>query len=824
MSIDWQAETGLELNNDFEAEAFYDTHQQDHWPDFEDVAEDPELRPLLRYIESARDGETLEDLKGRVSATRDVVAVCKDPMRARYDAAGRDGLAMVAKSSMDKALVISEGLVGASPDSATRHALLWLARNITKWTNPSTETREHEVEFQWSRLTCFFGGVNDALQDQLWRQISQTAPTCPWAGAVDAAALQKAHTVCGWPVSLSALPWGMFCAAAGDPIAEDQYAPDWMVALCVAHVLRHVRLSRDGGRLRVLYNGVASTVAGVGKLDASDTLDDLRPAELLSLKKKLRIPLKLMISRTQKDVVADAMGRALAMLRVSDIPMVRPLSELPIQYLVGPWSILTTSGVRHGHGLRVMNVMEISPHDAETGKAKPVDLTDTELVMEYDWDLAANTSWCFEEFRRQKAMTPDTFPLARPSTFIREAFPHVVFDSDMLDAVIYGDLMRSQIDLSKEFPLLLTLAKEPTMDKATNQGKSTFATALSRIMCPGINMTAMRDSSSAPDIRAMAGIFEKHGTLCADEFVMPKSKVHFMNRECLQQLCTGAAVPVGKALENQGEVELEHPLMLCAKAIELSHDLMNRSVPLYVGELDTKDRARGELIDQLESGEWSNLVRMSAVAFVVGTGMVDVVEEAAKTGGTVRGAWRFRHHLAIATLLRQDADDSEYQEAFDKVCEASTEAFDSLVAHTTEGTNSGLLAELATGTNSSLGTLEVLFGDMEPCVWEEVYCEVESKKDKVLTPGQLLLEVAKAVTHRASLSKMEAISRMNSDQTFRNNLAVSRYMGQIVGKKMVGDGDMWMPAGSNYTFVRHPRAAAPDGYVLKLTPNDRLAS
>ncbi len=822
MAIDWLNETGLELANDLEAQTYYETHAQEGWPSFSDISDSADLRPLLRYIESAREGETLKQLKQRVDQASNTVATCTDPMRARY---GENGLSVVNGKAFDKALVISEGLVGAPPTIASSHALLWLARNVTRWTRPPQETRDHQVEYMWSRLTCFFGGVDDALQTKLWNQISQTAPTCPWQSAVDAQALSAAHKNCGWPVSLSAIPWRFFCSAASQPVPQTEFVPDWMVATCVSHVLRHVRRNRDGTRLRVLYGGLASTVAGVGKLQGSDTLKDLGQKELCSLKEKLRIPphLRGAVARTHKDAVASAMDTALGMLRISDVPKVRPMSELPIQYLAGPWSMLTPSGDDIGHGLRVVNVMEISPcDDGENGRARPADISTSDLVIEYDWDLDADTSWCFDEFRRQKQMTPDTFPLARPSMFIREAFPHLLFDDDMIDAVIYGDLMRQHLDLSKEFPLLLTLAKEPTMDKATNQGKSTFATALSRVMCPGITMTAMRDSSSAPDIRAMAGLFEQNGTLCVDEFVMPKSKIHFLNRECLQQLCTGAAVPVGKALENHGEVELQHPLMICAKAVELSHDLMNRAVPVYVGELDTEDRGRGELIDTLESGEWSNMVRMSAVAFVVGAGMVDAVREAGKTGGTVRGAWRFRHHLAIASLLNQYETDSTYETAFNTVCNTSKEAFNSLEAHTMQGANSGLLAELSTGTNSSLGNLNILFGDVEPVLWADVYEEIASKRDPVISAGQLVTEVGKALTQRVSLTRIEAISRMNCDQTFRNQMAVSRYMVQLVNKEMVGDGDRWCPSGSNYTFERVSRMTSTDGFVLKLTPNDKL--
>jgi hypothetical protein len=593
--------------------------------------------------------------------------------------------------------------------SRPSHSVLDIFRSmvdrLARWyTLPRAGVEEKNADFAFYRLRCVLAGAGYSNWKFLSGLVLSQVGECPYRPDETEEEwnelLIEAHRTSGWPSTLLWLDWSNVPDFEGE-------APDWMRALALAHFLKHVRRAED--HLHMVYHGNI----------------EFSPLQTKRQQRSIGTPLfwqnysRVLAKPSGKDSAkGSALQWAAAILGPDDLLPALPVSDLPGNILAGPWSSLLPAYVPTLSAFLCPGTRLAGVWRAADGHVTPFD-GDEEDCLEVAWNTATANAEQFSHARSMfAAALPKTYPVIRPSELIRKVFPHWLLPDPvqqpedfagycaLVDAVFCASALRhgpgARADLQREFPLVVVLPVHASAEQSTNQGKGLLCQAIAGAFAPGIPLMSAPDSSSAPDSRAVADELRQWGTLALDEFQIPSAKAHVLSRDNLQTLCTAGQVASGRAMENAGKVSLRHSLVINAKWLDLSDDLRNRSVALFLGELPEEQRARIDLKEMLESGQFAMLLRLAAVSLVEACGLRELGRPSGKTN---RRAWRFTTHRMLAVhLFRTTHVGSTLSEghAYDIIDSVRSDIDDDLARHQQYADETGLSASTSAGINIRL--------------------------------------------------------------------------------------------------------------------------
>ena len=568
-----------------------------------------------------------------------------------------------------------------------------LVRRAAWWARLPQEVNEKAEDFVFARLRCVIAGAGFPAWKALAALVCEHHPACPfdpdeteekWMEAT-----LEAHRACGWPSSLVWWDWSSIPDCDPDELTHDM--EEWLHIVALVHILKHTR-RLSSSSMSIIYYGLAEVVK-CGQAGRSLRLAGtvMQAASCV-----------LRFGAPKDSAKGGAAHWAMTRLALDDLLPAFPLNELPGVVIAGPWSTLLPARAPLAFlrpGRELVNVWI-----AKAGRVTPF-VGDEADVLDWAWNLTDSTAPEQEmALQRYREGLPATYPTIRPSALLHSAFPHWKLPDDplrrkaycaMIDSALCAALLRTQVPaLRREFPLIAVLPADPTAEDSTNQGKGLLVSALAGAMVPGIEVISAPDSNSAPDSRAIADEMRRNGTVALDEFRVPSNQSHCLARDNLQTLCTGGVVASGRVLENSGTLRLKQPIVLNAKWLDLADDLVNRTLPLFLGVLPDSQRGRLDVKAMLESGQFATLLRLAAVSTIEADHLDELVPQA---GAASAQAWRFTHHRAIAAKLY--GDDESALLAIDAVRVTLSE---DLRRHQIAADESGLSASSASGKNLRL--------------------------------------------------------------------------------------------------------------------------
>jgi hypothetical protein len=480
--------------------------------------------------------------------------------------------------------------------------------------------------------------------------------------------------------------------------------------LTLLHVLKHLRRSNQ--------YGIVSTF--LGTISAFDV--GKNPNATIGSDKELTRKLLTALvcppsTAANPNVVTVNLTGQLNKLQTADLLERKPLTTLPGQVLAGPWSRpVPNFNARkqfYQTGLMLDGVWL-----ASNGKVSATE-GDQHDVIGYDWPMKAMDSAARDKFL---AAVPATYDVdAYPSDLLASYFPNIITTpygpnplafKCIMDAVLCSALCTHLIPaLRSEKPFVVCMPDEPTKSESTNQGKSYCAYLMARAIAPGIEVISTSASDDAPGRRAIAAEIAAHGTLCMKEWAPPRNDNHVFSNKNMQTLCDGDGISYGKVLGNGAEkIRLTYPIFADAKACNVTDDMVNRTIFIWMRKLTNDERNRQHVVRELQSGLASMLVRFAALSTIDRHDLTSV-----QFGSTTITGIRFPviRAMAHALWLGRGGDPSEanqLEQAMELVAAHHLE-------HTSQADSSGVLAQMESNTIFSLRftTLveEMTFQEME---------------------------------------------------------------------------------------------------------------
>lgn len=631
------------------------------------------------------------------------------------------------RTALDAALGEGASIWPASADDAVLAVFLQFCRLMPKLNLVNASHDPNTADWHWAKARCVLAGAGHVHHAALANLLRELYPLCPMrpdeSRETWTTALRQAHLVCGWPISLGLCEWSRTVHALRQQ-PKNNPAPQWVALVALFHLLKHVRMSARSG-ITICYKNTTARFLPDERSNVIATAAGLRQSLLAALGAPV----------AEKDGICHpltaALDRWLKLLTQNDLIYRRPLSQLPGTVLAGPWSTIDPDPIAvHGfiqHGVRLGGVWV-----AHRGRVAPA-TGDTDDIMGVDWELDPH----IHTPKRSK------FELSLPTVYddkvtpfelLRWCFPNIRPDTHggdpravrcLFDAIMCAGMLRTELPaLALEKPLLLCMPTTPGLDESTNQGKSKCAHTIAQALTPGIPLSGISDTESAPDQRAIAGTIALFGSLCADEWRQPRKKSHVLSHENLQMLLTGGEVVVGQAYANQAlMLRLHQPIVAACKAMDPPPDIINRAFVLLLDPLTDEQRARGDLLDEVESGRLSVRMRLSALAMCERLKLAEKLQ-GFKPGSSSKG-WRFNMLRAIAAELWKDAFGEGGEEALDLAIMAMQAGF---AAHTREAEQTGLLTSLEEGHTVKV-RLHALFCDLTPADMRELLVECRARED-----------------------------------------------------------------------------------------------
>lgn len=614
----------------------------------------PDYRPEFAKYAAYRPypNDTWEAFVARIDAQLNEATIAADPFQARF---GEDGLepppVMHLNDEEPAIQLLQEGFriaadhfSSAGDDDLMAAVAVPLARNAASLGLLPKRVTPSSAEWAWARARCALACTGYRNHAAVCKALA-SEPEFPWSldetNEQWVAGYTAAHRDCGWPVGLCLFPLELLRRLP--PLNDEAPVPQWLLWIYLFRVLLHTRVVPGG--IRVTRNGK------IYQAECS------RQSNIIGHQRPVVALFRQAFETRGNGFLEKALSIVLNGLVYQDLRSAEPIGSLPPTVIAGPWS-----RVEHWRGdewsqvhARVTGVWHL---DA-TGRIVE-GLIDPQWVLDYIWPTDAPSSASDHACNEARLSVPPQAVPARPSELFGPIFPNLVgspADMALLDAVILADFLRPDIpELAIEYPIVCILPETPTLVESVNQGKTTLAFQLARVLSPGLpSPIAFRDSSSAPDQRTVSEDIRHYGTICLDEFAMPRSPSHTLSRGNLASLATGGAVAAGRVYENIGaSLKLRHPLVISAKALELTEDLITRSVFFYVRQLTDAERNRPEVWRLLSTAKLAYAVRFNAVAFLSSTGFRDTIKT--KIASAVSGRWRFGVHRLIAAELIGSAE------------------------------------------------------------------------------------------------------------------------------------------------------------------------
>lgn len=565
---------------------------------------------------------------------------------------------------------------------------------------------EEHAEFHWAKMRCLFGIAGYAAHAELATAAGQIYPLCPLDATesrdVWEDRLTKAHQMCGWPVTIGALPWGRLVSALGVVECEEYIPLDAHLTMTLLHVLKHTRTGTDQDGKLCMYVVFDGTATRINCSEMSNSIGNMPPTRTGMLqalgirgdaRRKQNSPLFLAFNILAKSLTTNVF-----------IPRL-PTADLPGEVLTGPWATLTSSpssGPRFFQTGMALDGVWL----AMNGVIAPYTGDDSD-VLSYSWEVDRSTA--NDQAREQFERTlPSTYSAdLMPADAWLQAFPNAdeswLKTEDnrqayraMFDAVLIASFARRQLpSLQYEFPLVLAFPATATIDESTNQGKTTAALTLARAMVPALSRaTSVMRSSSAPNQRALASDLTQYGTLCLDEWAPIDNDDHLLSHRNVQNLCVGGCAAIGKAMENHGGVTLRYSISASIKAADFPPDMINRSIPLYLASLSEASRT-GEVGEKLRNGGISLEMRLAALHYITNTDVIQYTLDAEKS----TAAWRFPWHNAIASHVFKFRTGKELRGEIGDVLRLIS---DRIMAHAAEAEDTGLMTQQREGVRITI--------------------------------------------------------------------------------------------------------------------------
>lgn len=663
-------------------------------------APDEPVDEYVDYLESVKEDETWEAFVSRVGALQSPYIRASDVTMAVYG----DKHFLLGNDSEGVASMFDEILADAAPSWKSSPATgleVWI-----RWCQLSSiygflpeSTDEKTADFVWSRVRCFIAGAGFENASRLAKELGSLAPGCPLDPSESREqwneALLTAHATTGWPAHLAWIQWTRTRRALGD--TADKFAPKWLKMLALLHVLKHVRVSETQDIL--VHFGGMSTVVPLERSNAFASSHMARSSILAALDAR---PLK---GKTEY-LTTLALQEVLGSMEHNHLLRKSSFIRLPPTILVGPWT-MPVPDMTSFHGFYQTGMRMSGMWRASDGRISKESLDQPEVV-EFDWNCT-NPAAFAEERALFKLGLPETYSEAWPSDIFIAAFPNydlswcaddnaVLAVKTLLDVPIAASLLRyAHPELAKEYPAVVFMPGDPSPANSTNQGKSQAALVFARATNPAITkLVSINDSSSAPDIRTVAGEIRTTGSIAVDEFRPPKNQTHILAHDNMQSLCTGSSVASGRVYENEGTVAFRSSPVFSAKVYEVPADIQNRSLPHWLGPLTDEMRKRSEVLDQIRTGALSLRMRLGMHAIMEKSGLVQAYRASGRQSSS-RGL-RFDAHRTLAAVMLSQRASITMDESYALLDHAFESMQRRLRTHVQTAIDSGLVAAMEFGT------------------------------------------------------------------------------------------------------------------------------
>jgi hypothetical protein len=662
-----------------------------------------------------------------------------------------------------------------------------------------------QADWHWSGVRCILAGVGFEAHAALANQLNMVYPQCPlrpdetkdeWMKA-----LAVAHQQSGIPACLARLPWSAVRGLPSvDADAMDDMGLNWATAAALLHFLKHVRI--HGDEVRVLFRSSAAMY----RRDTSTNVLNAQPRLMAGLLASLRM---IRMDGRNKEHAVSAIGtsRCMGWLTFSSLLAVASLSRAPGNVIVGTFTALAPDPSAEGwfqHGLRLVNAWSVGSEVTH-----PFSGTDA-MIMGYAWNTETLSEEQDDIYATLAEAVPSTFTVDSPTSILRQYQPNFVVDwvpdidayESLLDSLICVAVMRGQVPGSRrEFPVLWVMPDEPTQRGSTDQGKTAVVGAIGGAMTPGILVSRPPDTNSSPDMRVVASMIKKDGTIALDEWAMPKTQTHPLSARNLQTLATGGVIPMGEVLANNPEpVRLHQPVVAGAKCITIPEDVRNRSLFILLRKLNSAERMDIARYRSVVSGEVSLRMRLAALGLVerFNLSALDAIPSL---------AFRFSVHLAVALRLYTLRSGKTGPQAL-AALEGTIRAMDArMLQHDIDADLSGLASEMASGEILQVRAHDV-FGGLsheDLCTLGDLMKQVS--RDGVVTAGQLLRSCAVRDVNAKTIRGL--ITGLTGSPPKANDRAINMAFAQDLARHMREVGDEWLL----------PDIAGLDGWRLKRVAN-----
>ncbi len=590
-------------------------------PSFEEAGE------FARYIGRAKDGELWIQFTTRIEYERGIAKRAAD-LRAPLFSETADEWSFWAAAEHQGTLIDAF----RCPVEPTFNMAVWerAAVLLSRWMQMPQTHDPNSAEFVWARARMAFAPLGPALPSTILDALTSRYPMCPFTPDDGPEEIKKAHLMCGWPATVALVNWRSLSWEGG--------VQEWQRAAAMFHMLRHTRID-DDRVLTIGYDGQTTVFPPEESCNVFGQWGKQRRLFFSGLK-----------IGTDKDSPTEHAAFASVIHRMSSTELVRrrPLIDLPSNVLAGSWSH-PVGDPQGANGQRLQGVWI-----AEGGRVKE-HYGDESDILDWHWNqVSHHEAPAQKELDAILRVLPKTYEMAFPSDIFFDTFPQLerldgeagLVMRSLFDAPIIASLIRRDIhELAYEFPIIAFLPTVPTLDLTTNQGKTAAAHTYARALSPSVISLGASDSGSAPDVRSVADVVRTYGTAYLDEFRMPRQKNHVLSRENLQSLCTGGSVTAGRVLENSGTLQLRHSLVLSTKGLDTTPDIINRTIPWFLGDLTEATRADPKKLNDILSGRVAMRMRLGALAMVEKYELADMGEVG---GGS---AFRFPYHRNLAMRL-----------------------------------------------------------------------------------------------------------------------------------------------------------------------------
>jgi hypothetical protein len=563
-------------------------------------------------------------------------------------------------------------------------------------------TDPNTTEFAWAPVRCLFAAGGHRLHHELCQKFSHE-PGFPWGDETEAewdASVRQAHAAQGWPTTVALVRW---TALSRLPEPNEEMAlPNWMYWRAWVHVLTVLRYDHTDNQLRMVHDGKCVMVA----LESTTNL-------LAHQRRALPIIMAGLgcVSEVQKKAALYVLNR----LTTGDLLGASAYSDLPYTVIAGRWSKLQSDRSVDGWSEAKMRV---SNAWVAGGGVIEADLTDEEAVLNYSWPTFPMKDDMVEDLDAFKTGVPDRYHAVWPSEVLTAAFPNLtncgisdpVARAVMFDVILVADMLRSECPcLRGEYPMFVVLPDVPTLTESVNQGKTTLCLQYAKASVPGLSRAMkFRDSASAPDQRAIADELRRMGTICLDEFSIPRSDNALLSRSNMASITTGGAIPMGLVLKNSNEeVSLKHPLFMSSKALDMTEDLLTRSICLFLRDLTDAEKNAEGVWEFLKTTKLAILMRLGALEKIQRHGLADKLNKMKHSAA----GWRFGAHRSVAILLYQLRTSCPLAEAEQAIKIAVAENKVRMMDHARTADDQGVIMSQRESRDMRI-TLEQLFADV----------------------------------------------------------------------------------------------------------------